>query len=209
MQSSAIILAGGTSARLGEDKSLVAIANKPLLKHVLQVVNSLVEEKIVVVHTDAQAERLRAVLDPDVRVVIDEFDQQTPIVGAASGFKEAKTEYTLLLACDMPLLSREVLAFLLDICIDRNAVIPRWPNGFIEPLHAVYKVKPAFEAAQQAIKEGLPTLRGMIERIRRVRYVSTMVLQQMDPELNSLFNINTTLDLKRAELIMKKRQINP
>ncbi|MCX8177823.1 MAG: molybdenum cofactor guanylyltransferase [Candidatus Bathyarchaeota archaeon] len=202
-------MAGGTSARLGEDKSLVAIANKPLLKHVLQVVNSLVEEKIVVVHTDAQAERLRAVLDPDVRVVIDEFDQQTPIVGAASGFKEAKTEYTLLLACDMPLLSREVLAFLLDICIDRNAVIPRWPNGFIEPLHAVYKVKPAFEAAQQAIKEGLPTLRGMIERIRRVRYVSTMVLQQMDPELNSLFNINTTLDLKRAELIMKKRQINP
>lgn len=205
MQSSAIILAGGTSARLGEDKSLVLLANKPLLKHVLQVVNSLVEDKIVVVHTNVQAERLSTVLDSDARVVIDEFDQQTPLAGAASGLREAKTGYALILACDMPLLSREVLAFLLDICADRNAVIPRWPNGFIEPLHAVYKVKPALEAAQQALKEGSLTLRGMIERMRMVRYVSTMVLQQMDPELNSLFNINTPLDLKRAELVLKKR----
>lgn len=181
------------------------LANKPLLKHVLQVVNSLVEDKIVVVHTNVQAERLSTVLDSDARVVIDEFDQQTPLAGAASGLREAKTGYALILACDMPLLSREVLAFLLDICADRNAVIPRWPNGFIEPLHAVYKVKPALEAAQQALKEGSLTLRGMIERMRMVRYVSTMVLQQMDPELNSLFNINTPLDLKRAELVLKKR----
>lgn len=207
MQSSAIILAGGTSTRLGEDKSLVPIANKPLLKHVLHVVNPLVEEKIVVVHTDAQAERLSKVLDSDARVVIDEFDQQTPLAGAASGFKEAKNEYALLLACDMPLLSADILAFLFDICADRNAVIPRWPNGFIEPLHAAYRVKPALEAAQQAINEGLLTLRGMIERMRMVRYVSTMVLQQMDPELNSLFNVNTPLDLKRAELVLKKRRI--
>ncbi|MEM3162034.1 MAG: molybdenum cofactor guanylyltransferase [Candidatus Bathyarchaeia archaeon] len=198
-------MAGGTSKRLGEDKSLVLLANKPLLKHVLQVVSALVEEKIVVVHTKAQAERLSAVLDSETRVVIDEFDKQTPLAGAASGFKEAETGYALLLACDMPLLSREILAFLLDICAERNAVIPRWPNGFIEPLHAAYKVEPALEAAQQAIKEDQFTLRGMIERMRMVRYVSTIVLQQMDPELNSLFNINTPLDLKKAELILKKQ----
>lgn len=202
-------MAGGTSRRLGEeDKSLVLLANKPMLKHVLQVVSALVEEKIVVVHTKAQAERLSVLLDSETRVVIDEFDKQTPLAGAASGFKEAETGYALLLACDMPLLSREILAFLLDICAERNAVIPRWPNGFIEPLHAAYKVKPALEAAQQAIMEGQFTLRGMIERMRMVRYVSTIVLQQMDPELNSLFNINTPLDLKRAELILKKQHLD-
>jgi len=43
----------------------------------------------------------------------------------------------------------------------------------------------------------------MIENLRGIRYVSTMVLDQMDPRLVSFFNVNTPQDLKKVEFFLK------
>ena len=45
----AIILAGGFSSRFGQDKGLLQLARKPLVRHVLDAISPLVDEKIVVV----------------------------------------------------------------------------------------------------------------------------------------------------------------
>ncbi len=206
MERSAIILAGGFSTRLGEDKGLVPLIDKPLIKYVLEAADGIIEEKIVVVHSKIQAEKFSKVLDAEAKIVVDKLDLQTPLAGAISGLIETKAKYALLLPCDMPFLSKDILAFLLDICVDRNAVIPRWPNGNIEPLHAAYNVKPALAAAYKALEDKHLTMRAMIERLRGIRYVSTLVLQQLDPKLDVFFNVNTPLDLKRAENLMRKRQ---
>ena len=131
-----------------------------------------------------------------------------PLVGAATGFKATSGEYGLLLPCDTPLVSKEVLTLLLELCVNRNAVIPRWPNGYMEPLQAVYRVKPALEAAEKALNEGKTDMRSMIEKLRGVRYVSTLVLQQFDPSLKFFININTPLDLKKAEQLLKHVKSN-
>jgi len=206
LERSAIILAGGFSTRIGEDKGLVQLIDKPLIRYVLEATDGIVDEKIVVVHSKTQAEKFSKILNAEVKIVIDKLDLQTPLAGAASGLTETTAGYALLLPCDTPFLSRDILAFLLDICVDRNAVIPRWPNGNIEPLHAVYRVKPALAAAFRALEEKQLTMRAMIERLRGIRYVSTLVLQQLDPKLDVFFNINTPLDLKRAENLIRKRQ---
>jgi len=49
-------------------------------------------------------------------------------------------------------------------------------------------------------------LRSMVDKLRGVRYVSTLVLQQIDPELRTFFNINTPLDLKKAEFMLGKNK---
>jgi GTP:adenosylcobinamide-phosphate guanylyltransferase len=46
----------------------------------------------------------------------------------------------------------------------------------------------------------------MIDNLRGVRFVSTLVLQQLDPKLNTFFNVNTPLDLKRAEKILQENK---
>jgi molybdopterin-guanine dinucleotide biosynthesis protein A len=204
LDKSAIILAGGFSSRFGQDKGLLQLANKPLIKHVLDAISTIVDEKMVVASSKVQAENYAKVLGSDVNVLIDVDDAQSPLVGALTGFKEARGEYAILLPCDTPLVSRDVVSLLFEVCMNRNAVIPRWPNGYIEPLQAVYCTKPAYEAAKNALGEGKLNLQSMVDRLRGVRYVSTLVLQQIDPELRTFFNINAPLDLKKAETILRR-----
>ena len=206
MGKSAIILTGGVSSRFGQDKGLLQLANKPLIEYVLDAISTLVDEKMVVASSKVQAENYAKLLGSDVNVLIDVDDAQSPLVGALTGFKEAHGRYALLLACDTPFVSRDVVSLLFEVCINRNAVIPRWPNGYIEPLQAVYCAKPAYEAAKNALSEGKLNMQSMIDRLCSVRYVSTLVLQQLDPELRTFFNINTPLDLKKAELMFKRKE---
>jgi len=195
----AVILAGGFSSRFGRDKGLLQLVHKPLVKHVLDAVSPIVDEKMVIVSSPDQAENYKRILGPKVNVHVDVEDKRTPLVGALTGFKEACGKYALLLSCDVPFISRDVGSLLFELSFERNAVIPRWPNCYIEPLQAVYCTKPAYEAAENALGEGKLNMRAMIDKLRHVRYVSTLVLQQLDPELRTFFNINTPLDLKRAE----------
>jgi molybdopterin-guanine dinucleotide biosynthesis protein A len=109
----------------------------------------------------------------------------------------------LLLPFDTPFISRKVISLLFELCLNRAAVIPRWPNGHIEPLHAVYRTAPALEAAKAAVAEKKLKVRAMIEKLSGVRYVSTLVIQQLDPELRTFFNVNTPADLKNAMTLTK------
>jgi molybdopterin-guanine dinucleotide biosynthesis protein A len=203
LHTSAIILAGGFSSRFGQDKGLVRLANKPLIRYVLDAVDNVVDERMVVVSSKVQAEGFAKVVGLSVDVFVDVDGVRCPLAGALTGFEEACGEYGLVLACDTPFVSRDVLLLLLDLCVDRNAVIPRWPNGYIEPLHAVYCAKSALVAAKGALSEGKLNMRSMVDALRGVRYVSTLVLEQLDPDLRTFFNINSPLDLKKAEVMLR------
>ncbi len=206
MNTSAIILAGGLSTRFGQDKGLLTLANKPLIKHVLDALGNIVNERIVVASSKTHAENYTKALGSNVKVVTDKGKIHSPLAGASTGFEEAAEAYSFLLPCDTPLVSREILCLLLDLSVNKTAVIPRWPNCYIEPLQAVYHTISALEATRGALEEGGMTMQSMVNKLRGVRYISTLVLQQLDPDLKTFFNINTPLDLKKAENLLKSRK---
>jgi molybdopterin-guanine dinucleotide biosynthesis protein A len=203
---SAIVLAGGSSKRFGEDKGIVKFAGKPLLCHVVDAVRSVADELIVVTNSAERAERYKRLVGEDVRFVVDVAESEGPLIGALTGFGVARRRFGLVLPSDTPFVSVEVIGLLFELCVGRSAVIPRWPNGQIEPLHAVYAVDEARIAAKAAVTAGRLDMRGMIERMRMVRFVSTLVIAELDAELRSFFNINTPLDLKKAEKMLKQRK---
>ncbi|MEA2090556.1 MAG: molybdenum cofactor guanylyltransferase [Thermoproteota archaeon] len=204
MKKSAVILAGGVSQRLGGEKGLVSLAGKPIILHVLDQVSKIVNEKVVVVGSDVQKEKIVNTVKNRARVVMDECEAQSPLVGALTGFKHAHGDYSLLLPCDTPFISPEIASLLLQACIKKAAAIPRWPNGFIEPLQAAYHTKSAFEASKTSFEEEKLDLQSMIAHLPNVRYVSTLVLRQIDQKLLTFLNVNTLEDLKKAESILKK-----
>lgn len=203
MTSSAIIVAGGFSKRYGQDKGLLQLFNKPLVKHVLDAVDEIANEKLVVVSSTSQAQKYREVVNSDTSLIVDKSDLRSPLIGALTGFQQASGDYSLLLPCDTPFVSKSVLSLLLELCITRNAAIPRWPNCYIEPLQAAYRTRPAIEAAEKAVCKGEMNMQGMVDKLAGVRYVSTLVLRQLDPDLTTFFNINTPIDLKKAERLLR------
>ena len=199
-----MILAGGFSKRFGRDKGLVELAGKSLVLRVLDKMFGIVNETVVVVSSDSQKVAFERSLSQRVRVIIDKREENSPLIGALTGFESVRGKYSLLLPCDTPFVSGNIAALLLDLCINRNAAIPRWPNGYVEPLQAAYHTKSASIAARAALEQGKLDLRSMIASLRNVRYVSTMVLQQLDSELLTFFNVNDCRDLKRAESILTR-----
>ena len=199
-----IVLAGGLSKRFGQNKCLNELAGKLLVAHVLNRVSDIVDERVIVVDSEAQKKALSSLPELKVNVVIDKYQDHSPLIGALTGFETVQADCALLLPCDAAFVSPKIASLLLDLCENRSAVVPRWPNGYIEPLQSVYNVKLAIDAARQALREGKRDMSGMIAHLRRIRYVSTLVLQQYDRKLTTFFNINTIEDWKRAEAMLKK-----
>ena len=75
----------------------------------------------------------------------------------------------------------------------------------IEALHAVYNTKVALEAAKEALASGESDLEALVNRLRGVRYMSTMVIEQLDPDFKTFFRILTPLDMKKAVVMLKPR----
>ena len=199
MEKSAVVLAGGFSKRFGQDKGLLKLTGKPLILHILDKVSTVVDEVLVVVSSKSQEKAYTCFLKQKAKIVIDKYETQNPLVGALTGFERAQGKYSLLLPCDTPFVSSQIASFLLELCVNKDAVIPRWPNGHIEPLQAVYYTKSALNVANKAVEDKKQNMHSMIASLKKVRYVSTLVLKQIDPKLTTFFNINTPKDLRKAE----------
>ncbi|MEM2912718.1 MAG: molybdenum cofactor guanylyltransferase [Candidatus Bathyarchaeia archaeon] len=205
MERSAVILAGGASQRFGIDKALVELAGKPLILHVLERIEECVDETIVCIRSSAQISLYSQMLSGRSKIAVDpESFPSCPLTGALTGLMNAHGKCSILLPCDTPFISRRLVDLLFDIANGVDAVIPRWPNGYIEPLQAVYETKSALMAAEDALKKGEYRMQSMLSLLKRVRYLSTLVIEEIDYKLLTFFNINTQLDLKKAEALIKR-----
>lgn len=204
MNKALILLSGGLSRRFGQDKCLRSLAGKTLVTHVLDRVATVAEEIVIVAGSTTQQNVLSKAVGQKARVIVDSHGNHSPLIGALTGLENVEADYALLLPCDAAFVSRDIAKLLLDLCEGRSAAIPRWPDGKIEPLQAAYDVKLAREAAQTAYREGKRDMIGMIARLRNIRYISTLVLQQYDEKLVTFFNINTVEDWRRAEAVLKR-----
>lgn len=205
MDRAAIILAGGLSSRFGQDKSILELNGKPLIKHVIDAVKKIVNEIIVVTNDQNRADKYGSLIGSKVKIVLDIEQAKGPLIGALTGLEQTKESYALIIPSDMPFISPEVVDLLFDLCIGKSAVIPRWPNAEIEPLHAVYHVQTASKAANAAIGDGRLKMSDMLDNMQGIRYLSTLVIQELDLGLKTFFNINTPLDLKKAEGLTKPK----
>jgi molybdopterin-guanine dinucleotide biosynthesis protein A len=201
-----IILAGGSAERFGRDKGLLELGGKPLVLHVYEKVREQVDEVIAVVGSAEQKRAYSQVFPPEVDIQIDVKDENCPLLGALTGFAHANGAYSVLLPCDTPFISTAVIELLFEASHRVDASIPRWPNGYIEPLQAVYHTRTALSAAEEAVRKGERRMQSMISQLRRVRYFSTIVLREFDPNLLTFFNVNTIMDLKKAEVLIKARR---
>ena len=205
LDKSVIILAIDSSNKFGEDKGLLSLDDKPVLKYVVDAVKGIAEETIIVTSSKEHADSYAKIVSPKVRFVCD-ADESTGLLGAAlAGFEAAEGKYSLVLPFDSPLVSQDVVNLLFDCAMGKSAVVARSPDCEVEALHAVYNTKVALEATKEALSEGEVDVEAMLDRLHGVRYMSTMVIKQLDPDFKTFFRIITPLDLKKAVVMLKPR----
>ncbi len=205
---SAIILAGGGGRRLGRPKPLVELQGRPLISYAVEAALKVADEIIVVSGREA-SKALRGILPGGVELLEDLEEGYGPLMGLYTGLTAAHRSYALALPCDSPLLRVEVLRRLLERVEGFDAAIPRWPNGYLEPLHAAYRVETSLKACRESLMEGRRELRAILRHLNRVLYISTEELRALDPQLQTFYNINTPEELVRIEEIMAVRDGDP
>ena len=194
----AIILAGGKGVRIGNTaKAFLHLNEKTLIELMLETIQPLVDRVIVVIGRNDSMEKFREKIPQSIDVLRDRGKREGTLVGLLNGLNRSESEYSLVLPCDSPFINKEVLELLFTEALGVDAAIPKWTNGFIEPLHSVYKTDEARKGARKALKSGIK-VSGMIERLKDVRYVPIEVIRKIDHELLTFTNINTLGDLRKA-----------
>lgn len=201
LERSAIILAGGMSKEFDE-KTVPELEGKPLLCYVVEAVQDIAEQVIVVTDNQEVADAYAKVV-PTADFVVNKSDLKGPLAEAVAGFEAAEGEYSLVLPSGSPFVSPELIQLLFELCIGKSAVVPRWTNQECEPLHAVYNTKTALEAAKSLLEDGVDEMVALVEKLRGVRYLSTMVIEQLDPDYRSFFTVTTQVALKKAIAMAK------
>lgn len=131
---SAVVLAGGNSSRMGQNKALLELGSKTIIEIVVDRLKTIFEEVIVVTNTPEVYGMLK-----DVRFVFDCFEsrEKKSIIGLYTGIFEAENKYAFVVACDMPLLNTDLIKYMIDNIGDEDIVVPHI-NGYYQPLHAIY-----------------------------------------------------------------------
>jgi hypothetical protein len=63
------------------------------------------------------------------------------------------------------------------------------------------------QAARDAQANGAFEVEDMVSTMRGIRYLSTMVVEQLDPDFRTFFKVNSPLDLKKAVMLTKPRKM--
>jgi molybdopterin-guanine dinucleotide biosynthesis protein A len=204
---SAIILAEGSKGKFAEDRGLLKLGGKPLVNHVVDAVEGMVDEVLVVTSSKEQTELYaKTISSANVRFAISIDESKEPLAGSLTGFEAAQGEYSLLLPFNVPFVSKAVVSLLFDCIIGKAAVIPRWPDRQIEPCRAVYRTEQALAAAEEALSSGEVEVEAIVNKMRGVRYLSTLVMEQLDPDFRTFFQVKSSLDLKKAMMMAKPRK---
>ena len=200
---SGIILSGGKSSRLGQDKGLVELDGKPLITWVVDILRGVTDEIIVVVGSEEVVPHYWAVVPDEVRVIPDCYQEDSPLIGLISGLREAKGEYAAICACDMPFVVPDILELLFCVSYGLNGSLLVKSDGWIEPIPSVYHVSNCLEYAEVLRKLGEMRIRKVLENMSDTVSISVEKLRLIDPELVSFVDLDTIESIENAGSLIK------
>lgn len=189
-----VLLAGGKSRRMGEDKRFILVGQRTLFERSCAVLSELFEQVCVVIAQDSPS------LQAEIPVVRDLIPDCGSLGGLYTGLRWAQTEHIFLAACDMPFLNPDVIRYMVRLKDQADIVISRWATR-LQPTHAVYGPD-CLPVIEEMMNLHNKKIHSMIDHpALRVRLIDEREIRQIDRDGRSMFNINTPSDLARARSV--------
>ncbi len=195
----ALILAGGMGSRMGyREKALIDVNGRPLIMFVIEALEKVVDRIIISVRDREQGDLFKSG-NPDLQGYPYAYDAcrgRGPLAGILSGLLACEEEYCFIAACDMPFINPNVVELLFRKSDGFEAAIPRWEDGSLEPLHAVYRCDPMIRETRKAFENDETIILAPIYRLK-VNYVRIGEIKKIDNDLKTFMNVNTSEDIRQ------------
>jgi molybdopterin-guanine dinucleotide biosynthesis protein A len=201
MDLDAFILIGGKSSRLGSDKAFVELDGRTLAaRSAYMVETALLPSRMTFVARNENQSQTGLLFAPGYPFITD----LKPGFGAWSGLDAALTHarsaWTFILACDLPFMSAELLQLLAGFANgDTDAVVPRQPDGRLQPLCAFYRTRAAISVVEAIFtgQRSLPPINAIFDDLK-TRIVEPDEFGDLPNSEKLFLNINTHNDLVAA-----------
>jgi len=187
-----LVLAGGKSTRMGFDKGSVNWHGKPQRYHMADMLKSLCNEVFISCRSGQEE------TDAQYATLEDTFIGLGPYGAILSAFREKPDCAWLVIACDLPLLDKKTLQYLVDNR-DPSKLATTFGNGyegFPEPLITIWEPK-SYSVLLAFLAQGYSCPRKVL--------INTDAHLLTAPDASSLTNVNTPEELEKVKSILKQK----
>jgi molybdopterin-guanine dinucleotide biosynthesis protein A len=186
----AFILVGGASSRMGTDKAVLKLNGETFVERIAKNV-SVVARKTTLIGSNENLAGYKFPIAGDV------FNSWGALGGLHAALSACKSDWALVVACDLPLVSKELFLRMASLREGWDAVAPIQQDGRPQPLCALYRVAPCLDCAERLIASGERRPRVLLRAVR-TRWVTTTELEDLESADLLFLNVNTPTDYQLA-----------
>ncbi len=183
------ILVGGKSRRMGRDKWQLMLDGRSFVERIASQI-AAVTPLVTVVGNPEAATKSNLPAAPDI------YPEWGALGGVHAALSACPAAWALVVACDFPFVTSELLGWLAGEREGFEAVVPVQADQIPQPLCALYRVVPCLELAEQMINSGERKPIALLQSVR-ARWVSFSELADLDAAPRFFDNINTPEDYVR------------
>ncbi len=170
-----------------------------LLEYVLNSVWTVADQIFLIFNHAPDLKLIEDIAPFGVKIILRPNDDSV-LAAMSTGIEASKSEMCCVILGNSPFIVPNLLFKLFQSAIGYDAAIPRWLDGRIEPLFAVYRRKAFLRAA--GINKEAATPYDIVNGLYAIRYIDIeKELKRLDPDLNSFFRINGDNDISKARNI--------
>lgn len=195
-----IILCGGKSSRMHTNKALLKVSDKTVIEIILTEMKKVFDEVIISANDCAYFSFLNIPIVKDIQI------NRGPLGGIYTALKESSTEKNFITTCDLPLISQQVVNYLIDINSTKEIVIPTI-NGIPERLFGIYN-KSVVKKIEEifSLSESDKSIKGSIYELHERGYVELVEIAHLSFYSENMFlNMNAPEDYKYIKNIYENQ----
>ncbi|MCL5317518.1 MAG: NTP transferase domain-containing protein [Thaumarchaeota archaeon] len=200
-RSAVVLVTGKEDVEIPTQFSEPGSTESSLIEYVLNSVWTVVDQIFVVFNHEPDLSIVEAIAPFGVKIIVDENSNNGNILSSMKiGMEASRSELCFVMMGNTPFIKPNVIFALFEGARGFDAAIPKRPDGSVNPLLAVYRTK-SFLRALETNKDAA-TPQDVVDWLNAIRFIDVeKEIKPLDPDLNSLFQINTEEDVRKARNI--------
>ena len=115
-----IILSGGRSSRMGENKAFLELNGKSIIEVIISKMKNLFEETLIISNEPELYKQF------NLPVFEDKYKYLGPLAGIHSGLSNSSNQSNLIISCDLPLVSKKMIKYLIEFNSQKEVILYKY-----------------------------------------------------------------------------------